>query len=813
MFGVMVAGVLPALPARSAGGSALRLDFGGTTPAPADGYLRALATHNFTTARGWGWTSTSGLAARDRGGPGPITRDFVFGVAARVFRIANLTPGRYRLTIITGDLSFGDHTTRIRLPGIDGGTALPVLKPDVGQFATVTATLVIPTGNSTLDITFETPEKNWVVSGLILEPVSEAERMRVTVDIAPPVSTWGPVLTWDDPTAALLSGHRGRVANAKLQLFRSTGLTRADYLTLIAGEVDFWKTQQNPTTGAIIDPYRGGEFQYSTPAFAHAAAALVAYAGREDLIEAAALALDWSARTLSARKAASGHEDFFAPMIAHSIRLLKPFVPAERAAAWEYDIWYFEPFLVYRYQPGVNNWNVVAASGEALFQMMGIRDAGHRFAEASFARQGRHFRSPYGLYLEGPMAYDHFPRLWLGDLLARGYNGPYHQELGETLRRGAITSLFMQSPTGELPAGGRSAHHQWNEAQQCVTFEIYAARALAAGDADLAAYFKRAARLSLGSMRRWVRPSGEMQIVKNWVDPAEQHGYETYSAHSQYNLLPMSMLAIAFEHAESTEVVAELPAPADLGGFVLHLEELHKVFANAGGAYVEVETAGDHAYDATGLIRAHFAGHSPQLGPSDSVLAAPKYIISDKGQRPATTGVGVAWLGADGAWRHLGELTASQIGSAAVQTGQTGAERVTFSVRYTGDLGGGVGVVEEQFALTPDAIEVTTLLPGFTGPVRRVVPVLADDGRTKCKIQVHGEEVRVWQQGEFGTSKQTFRAVGASEVTVDKADYSNHNGWARLAVGEYPDGAGETGVTLVIAPQGSRPLEPDDSQD
>ena len=84
------------------------------------------------------------------------------------------------------------------------------------------------------------------------------------------------------------------------------------------------------------------------------------------------------------------------------------------------------------------------------------------------------------------MAYDHFPRLWAGDLIARGYRGPYCRELTETLRRASVTSLFLQSPSGELPAGGRSAHHQWNEAEQCVTYEIYSARALRDGDNELA---------------------------------------------------------------------------------------------------------------------------------------------------------------------------------------------------------------------------------------------------------------------------------------------------------------------------------------
>src|SRR4051794_29650294 len=42
--------------------------------------------------------------------------------------------------------------------------------------------------------------------------------------------------------------------------FSPTGLTRNDYLTLIAGNVDFWKQHQNDA-GAIIDPYEKKERQ------------------------------------------------------------------------------------------------------------------------------------------------------------------------------------------------------------------------------------------------------------------------------------------------------------------------------------------------------------------------------------------------------------------------------------------------------------------------------------------------------------------------------------------------------------------------
>ncbi|MCP9967865.1 hypothetical protein LUX57_24235 [Actinomadura madurae] len=111
-------------------------------------------------------------------------------------------------------------------------------------------------------------------------------------------------------------------------------------------------------------------------------------------------------------------------------------------------------------------------------------------------------------------------------------------------------------------------------------------------------------------------------------------------------------------------------------------------------------------------------------------------------------------------------------------------------------------MVEERFAVTARETRVTTILRGYDGPVRRVAPVLSHDGRTPGTIQVQGDAVRVWQQGEHGTSKLTYRMPGAASVAVGSEEYGNHNGLMRLAVGEYAAGAGAAGVTFVIAPQG-----------
>ncbi|RYG54898.1 hypothetical protein EON80_31395 [bacterium] len=254
----------------------------------------------------------------------------------------------------------------------------------------------------------------------------------------------------------------------------------------------------------------------------------------------------------------------------------------------------------------------------------------------------------------------------------------------------------------------------------------------------------------------------------------------------------MSMLAIAYEHAGTTGGVAEKPAPADVGGFVLYLPELHKVFANAGGTYVELDTNADHHYDATGLIRVHIKGVSPQLGPSDSVLEHPSYRVPSDNPRTQTTGVGVSWQDKARNWRRMGELGAEQIKSVKVETVAATPQRVEFKVIYEGDLFG-VSRITEHYVLTEGRVELSTELLGYEGPVRMVWPMLADDGRMQNSIAAEGEVVSVSQPGaKLG---QSFEAKGAQSVVVENERYPNHNGCARLGVAEYPRGGK---ATLVI---------------
>ena len=169
-----------------------------------------------------------------------------------------------------------------------------------------------------------------------------------------------------------------------------------------------------------------------------------------------------------------------------------------------------------------------------------------------------------------------------------GYNGANSSMYWELNQRGAWVSLLMQSPWGELPTGGRSSQHQWNEAVSCVTYEYWARHYATQGNASAAGAFKRAAALSLNSLKRWKRPTGvyvccvcvlcmcvaisfticiffpypppppsssvfallvqpslpatfasllgEWFILKNRFDPKLRHGYESYSYYSQVQI-------------------------------------------------------------------------------------------------------------------------------------------------------------------------------------------------------------------------------------------------------------------------------------
>jgi hypothetical protein len=556
------------------------------------------------------------------------------------------------------------------------------------------------------------------------------------------------------PPAALVADFLAGVRHSTSRP-RATGLSRDEYTRLIDGVATFFAAFQDGR-GAIIDPYEKRERQYSTPAFALSAAVLGASKRNLGLLPAAARAMECACADLATGKAADQHADFYTVLLLHADIVLSGLVPASTCAGWRRHLEAIVAEQAYVNQPAsgrpLHNWNLVAAAGEHLRcrEGYGRSDA---WVEASVARQVEHFTAA-GMYRDpnDPMAYDHFARLWALDLVEEGYAGAHADRLRAWLEKAAWASLFMQSPHGELPCGGRSGHHQWNEAEQAVTFETFARNHARRGDLLAAGAFKRAARLSARSIGRWVRPSGELWVVKNRMDARQRHGYETYSFHSQYNLLTAAMLALAWLRADDT--ISEGRCPVETTAFVFDLRPaFHKAFIGASGTFVEVDTSADLHYNPTGIVRIQHPAVPPETF-SDGVTRECDYQVPAR--PPAGFALGPAWQDGSGRWHSLAEHGRDDLQPADLRVVRTSRGRVEAELVYLGGLRGGATSVRERIVVAGDGVTVEHSVAGEVRAVRQTYPFLVTDGAQPSGIAVDGRRVSVSRGG--GT--MVFEALG-----------------------------------------------------
>lgn len=561
------------------------------------------------------------------------------------------------------------------------------------------------------------------------------------------------------PLAGLIQSFLRNQASVNIE---PTGITARDYLRIISGQVRAFRKWQDKN-GAIIDPVQKIEWQYSTPCYALSVAFLCAegYVQDADLLESGIRAMDRSVEEMFQYQTAHNHGEFFIQPVMLALELFNGLVPKQKVEEWERKISSLDPYRLYpdnlRRKQNCYNHNVVALAGEFLRAKRGL-NADREFFDKHLEHHMQYF-TELGMYKDPnvPMVYDEFARQFLATILAEGYSGPLVEFYRERLWRGAWTSLFMQSPFGECPTGGRSAQHIWNEAQTAVTYEIYASQYARQGKMAEAGAFKRAAHLAVKCIQRWLRPDGTGYVVKNRYPPEARHGYEFYSAQSQYNLLTCWLLAVAYLYAD--ESIEERPCPADVGGFVVVVDDFHKIFANASGTYVEYETRGDLRYNPTGLIRCHIRGGNPQLGPSDGVVHKfdPKSKTDLGGENMC---VGPAWCDSSGAWHRLADYTPEKLPKVEIM--EQSRERVSFRVTYTGDFDG-AEKVEETITLEPGRVTVEDKISGDGIRKMRVYyPMLVFDGQEESKVSMAGSSVKL----ELGGGSSRFEILEPAGVQL-----------------------------------------------
>ena len=568
---------------------------------------------------------------------------------------------------------------------------------------------------------------------------------RVAVDIMPPAAL---TANTGHPLQGTIDAF---MANQAVSTgFKVSGLNGADYLRLIQKQVKVFRKCQD-STGAIIDPVHQIEWQYSTPCYALSVGLLAAtgYDTDPELLKSGVKAMNLSVNEMHEYRCAHNHGEFFIQPVMMALDLYAKLVPATRLAEWKRKLSELDPYKLYpdnlRKKSVVYNHNVCALAGEYLLIKDGL-NGDQEFFDEHLANQ-KIYISDLGMYMDqnphNPIVYDEFTRQYIDSILVEGYSGPERGFYADRMWRGAWASLFMQSPFGEVPTGGRSAQHIWNEATAAVTYEIYAAQYARKGRMAEAGAFKRAAHLSLKSIERWYRPDGSGYVVKNRYPIEAQYGYERYSAQSQYNLLACWLMAVAYLYADDS--IAEKPAPADIGGYVLPMvADFHKVFANAGGTYIEYETKGDLYYNPTGLIRIHIKGSNPQLGPSDGVVhkweGRPKV---DMGGEMMT--VGPAWTDASGNEHRLAEYSLER--PATVEVLEQNTAKVRFRVTHEGPFDG-ASKVTETITVEPSGVTVEDSVEGVTG-IRVYYPMLVFDGLedTKVDVQARSATLHLWDGG------------------------------------------------------------------
>ena len=567
----------------------------------------------------------------------------------------------------------------------------------------------------------------------------------------------------------------------------STGLKRDDYLRTIAKLVGHFRTAQDPE-GRIIDLVKKIEFHYATPLYAHAAATLVASGHDRSpaLLDSVMRALDASTAELaslattkpSERKGKnapgpnSNTSNFYIRPIMGAYQALQGIAPPERIAVWKSRLSVLDAKKTYQFYEGSHfNWPLVLLWGEYLRHRQGwIPDS----AIDHTLNIQRWQMTPLGFYFEyhSPWAYEVFGRYFAVGILADGYHGSEFDVLRDAAWRGAWSSLLVQAPDGEIPVGGRSAQHIWNEPESAAIWERYATAYAKLGKVQEAGMFKRAAHLALREANRWVDDQGRPQIAKNWYPPQDRHGYMGYSYYATYGLLSASMLSSAWEAAQDD--IPERAAPADLGGILVQVPELNSVIAHADGAYVNYLTRGDQDHDPSGLVRVHLRGTHPQLGPSCGAVAEAVQVANDQKGLPKTAwAVGPIWTGNDGAQVRLATVRDPNL---RVMTSQVAADAVSFvtSVEIPGP--GGPHRVEESIVLGGNQVRVSDRwTTAAAGTLAVSYLALTHDGRTATTITVEGKRAELRRPNAGGIAVE-ITSPGDPSIKRSGLSIANPNG-------------------------------------
>ncbi len=487
--------------------------------------------------------------------------------------------------------------------------------------------------------------------------------------------------------------------------------------------------------------------------------------------------------------------DFAVKELMTAFRAMRPFSGEEACGRWRTLLGRIDPGVHYACtldreadERKLHNINVYNMVGEQLRAAEGLTCPEDYFAR-HWPIQLRRFDAN-GMYADpgAPMLYDLTVRAQIGLMLNAGYDGPFRAELDDLLRTGGLMSLFMQSASGQIPYGGRSAQFNFGEALHAAVCEYEASRYARLGDLRAAGAFKRSARLAIRSIERWLRPEdgGLPRHLKNAYPLLSEYGAEPYGYYRKYMITLGSFAYLAWLAADDS--IAEEACPAEIGGYALRTSELFgQLFANAAGRSIQLDLRGSQGYDPIGLGRYHRSGMPEELSLSVPCVRDPAYRLPE-GAASADVCIGPGWTTADGTRRSLAEISGGL--NAEVEVEREAPDGVELRIVYDGPALSGVGRLEERYALSERGLEICCRLLPEAEPAARAekakteggaaaldyrVPLLSDNGRGRSEIAIEarGACVRV---GPYWYRVETD-GIASSELAEA---YGNRSGVYRV---------------------------------
>lgn len=544
-------------------------------------------------------------------------------------------------------------------------------------------------------------------------------------------------------------------------------------------------------TGRIIDPFEGYSVPMSTARFVGACAGLILGGrGNDKLVDACMSGMDSACEMVSqsTEKYIIGAPAFYVKELVLGLRALENKVSEKELLRWKkqltsYDLdkaafsmrCEFDKQPQWRSPQTPSNGLTFLIAGEAMKKSFGIAD-NSAWIEKQMPYLPQKF-TEFGMWRDSgdPMTYDWVPRMNLSLALLYGYKGKYAAIIDEFLRRGALTMLFYLSTTGEAPYGGRSSQNNHNEATIALICEYEANRYSKLGQYGLAGAFKRAARMAVLSIKKYLEME-PFRNTKNSFPPEKQHGREAgYGFYSVYSLLAASQLGIAYAIAD--ENIEEAHVPQETCAYVISVPgTFHKIFASCGNYHLEFDTDPNLMYDALGLGRIHCRGFLSELGLSTSIVSHGNFLpLPPASERDICIGPG--WTDEKGNCYWLSEFR-EQIEKMEVNTLKECGDAVEFSVSYKMKSNNwGCEKITERYLIAKDGVVITSTVEGEADGILFQMPLIESNGKDKSVIDMSDSSFKVCM------SDENFKVeCGLPTVKTYMEDFtaSNRNGIYRI---------------------------------